>query len=103
MAKIKLRRDLAATWTSTNPTLAAGEPGYETDNKKIKYGDGTTAWTSLGYAIPTFTIGTEGAASGDGGALRRTGAGHPHVAGRSAGAHAEGLDGHRPHARGEAP
>ena len=67
MAKIKLRRDLAATWTSTNPTLAAGEPGYETDTKKIKYGDGTTAWTSLGYAIPTFTIGTEGAASGDGG------------------------------------
>ena len=67
MAKIKLRRDLAATWTSQNPTLAAGEPGYETDTKKIKYGDGTTAWTSLGYAIPTFTIGTEGAASGDGG------------------------------------
>jgi hypothetical protein len=67
MAKIKLRRDLAATWTSTNPTLAAGEPGYETDTKKIKYGDGTTAWTSLGYAIPTFTIGSEGAASGDGG------------------------------------
>jgi hypothetical protein len=66
MAKIKLRRDLAATWTSTNPTLAAGEPGYETDTKKIKYGDGTTAWTSLGYAIPTFTIGSEGAASGDG-------------------------------------
>ena len=35
MAKIKLRRDLAATWTSTNPTLAAGEPGYETDTKKM--------------------------------------------------------------------
>ena len=66
MAKIKLRRDTAANWTSTNPTLAAGEPGYETDTKKIKYGDGTTAWTSLGYAIPTFTIGTEGTASGDG-------------------------------------
>lgn len=67
MAKIKLRRDTAANWTSANPTLAAGEPGYESDTKKIKYGDGTTAWTSLGYAIPTFTIGTEGTASGDGG------------------------------------
>jgi hypothetical protein len=60
MAKIKLRRDLAATWTSTNPTLAAGEPGFETDTRKIKYGDGTTAWTSLSYAPGFLTIGTEG-------------------------------------------
>ena len=67
MAKIKLRRDLAATWTSQNPTLAAGEPGFETDTRKIKYGDGTTAWTSLSYAPGFFTIGTEGTASGDGG------------------------------------
>ena len=66
MAKIKLRRDTAANWTSTNPVLAAGEPGYETDTRKIKYGDGTTAWASLGYAIPTFTVGAEGTASGDG-------------------------------------
>ncbi len=33
-----------------NPTLAAGEPGFETDTGKIKYGDGTTAWNSLAYA-----------------------------------------------------
>lgn len=66
MAKIKLRRDTAANWTSTNPVLAAGEPGYETDTRKIKYGDGTTAWTSLGYGIPTLTVGAEGTASGDG-------------------------------------
>lgn len=45
----ELRRDTAANWTSANPTLAAGEPGYETDTTKIKYGDGSTAWTSLGY------------------------------------------------------
>ncbi len=32
-----------------NPTLAAGEPGYETDTGKIKFGDGTTAWNSLAY------------------------------------------------------
>lgn len=67
MAKIKLRRDTAANWTSTNPVLAAGEPGYETDTRKIKYGDGTTAWASLGYAIPIFTIGSEPTASGNGG------------------------------------
>lgn len=47
--KIQVRRDTAANWTSTNPTLAAGEQGYETDTKKLKIGDGTTAWTSLAY------------------------------------------------------
>lgn len=46
---LQLRRDTAANWTSANPTLAAGEAGYETDTAKLKVGDGTTAWTSLGY------------------------------------------------------
>ena len=44
------RRDTAANWTSNNPTLAAGEIGYETNTGKFKVGDGTTAWTSLVYA-----------------------------------------------------
>lgn len=48
--QIKLRRDTAANWTSTNPVLALGEPGLEIDTRKIKYGDGTTAWTSLAYS-----------------------------------------------------
>ena len=43
------RRDTAANWTSENPTLKAGEIGYETDTGYIKVGDGSTAWTSLGY------------------------------------------------------
>lgn len=49
-SKIQLRRDTAANWTATNPTLAQGEPGLETDTNKIKYGDGTTAWNLLDYA-----------------------------------------------------
>jgi len=49
-SKIQLRRDTAANWTSTNPVLSQGEPGLETDTNKVKYGDGTTAWTSLEYA-----------------------------------------------------
>jgi hypothetical protein len=49
---IQLKRDVAADWTSNNPTLAAGQPGYETDTGKIKFGDGATAWNSLAY----FTI-----------------------------------------------
>lgn len=47
---IKLRRDTAANWTSTNPVLAAGEQGLETDTGRVKIGNGSTAWTSLGYA-----------------------------------------------------
>lgn len=47
--KIQIRRDTAANWTSTNPTLSQGEQGYEIDTSKFKIGDGTTAWTSLSY------------------------------------------------------
>ncbi len=48
-AIIQFRRDTAANWTSNNPTLAAGEIGYESDNARYKIGDGSTAWTSLAY------------------------------------------------------
>ena len=47
--QIQLRRDTAANWTSANPTLASGEFGLETDTDQFKVGDGTAAWTSLGY------------------------------------------------------
>jgi hypothetical protein len=66
MAKIKLRRDTASNWTTENPVLAPGEPGFETDTRKIKYGDGNNAWNNLDYVIPSFTIGAEETASGDG-------------------------------------
>jgi hypothetical protein len=46
---IQIRRDTASNWTSANPTLAQGELSFETDTGKLKLGDGTTAWTSLGY------------------------------------------------------
>jgi len=49
--QIQTRRGTAATWTSTNPTLAAGEIGYETDTGNFKIGDGTTAWASLAYNL----------------------------------------------------
>ena len=48
---IQIRRDTAANWTSANPTLAQGELGVETNTSKIKVGDGSTAWSSLGYLI----------------------------------------------------
>jgi len=46
---IQLRNETAANWTTTNPTLAQGEMGLETDTYRIKFGDGTTAWNSLPY------------------------------------------------------
>ena len=49
--RIQIRRDTAANWTSVNPTLAQGELGVETDTNKFKVGDGSTAWTGLGYLI----------------------------------------------------
>jgi len=49
VTQIQVRRGTASQWTSTNPTLAAGEFGFETDTNKIKCGTGATAWTSLPY------------------------------------------------------
>jgi len=46
---IQIKRGTAAAWTSANPTLNSGEMGFESDTKKMKVGDGTTAWTSLAY------------------------------------------------------
>jgi len=43
------RKDTAANWTAANPVLLSGEIGYETDTKKFKIGNGSTAWNSLAY------------------------------------------------------
>jgi hypothetical protein len=55
-AKFLLRRDTSANWTSTDPVLQDGEPGYETDTGKMKigkYATGSTttllSWTALPY------------------------------------------------------
>lgn len=54
---IQVRRDTAANFTSGNPTLSAGEPGFETDTLRLKIGDGSTAWNSLRYqTLETITV-----------------------------------------------
>jgi hypothetical protein len=62
VTQIQVRRGTAAQWTSTNPTLASGEWGYETDTGKVKIGDGTTAWNSEPYigagTVTSITAGT---------------------------------------------
>lgn len=47
--RIRVRRDTAANWTAVNPVLLGAELGYETDTRKLKFGDGTSAWNSLPY------------------------------------------------------
>jgi len=49
--KIQLRRDTSANWTSLNPTLSAGEIGYETNTGKFKIGNGSTLWSALDYFL----------------------------------------------------
>jgi hypothetical protein len=49
--RIKLRRDTAANWLESNPILAQGETGFETDSRAMKLGDGTTRWKDLKYAV----------------------------------------------------
>lgn len=48
---IQLRRGHSDLWTLNDPILADGEPGYESDTKKHKIGDGISQWTELGYAL----------------------------------------------------
>jgi hypothetical protein len=48
--RFKVRGRSAADWTAANEVLLAREMGVETDTGKFKFGDGATAWNSLGYA-----------------------------------------------------
>lgn len=48
--RIQFRRGTATEWSTSNPVLALGELGYESTNKIIKFGDGTTAWNTLAVA-----------------------------------------------------
>ena len=47
------RRGTAQQWTDSNPTLAAGEIGFETDTSKFKIGNGSSAWSALTYFTNT--------------------------------------------------
>lgn len=75
---IQTRSGTAAQWTAANPILAVGEQGIETDTRKVKYGDGTTAWNSLAYAsytLPIATTTTLGGVISDGNTINIDGTG----------------------------
>lgn len=62
-ARIKIRRDSAASWTSNNPILAAGELGLDTDANQIKVGNGTAVWTALPFVTSSGSSGFDGASN----------------------------------------
>lgn len=74
VTQIQVRRGTAAQWTSANPTLAAGEWGFETDTNKAKIGTGSTAWNSLSYFGGTGTVTSVASGTGlTGGPITGTG------------------------------
>lgn len=48
--RLQFRRGKADFWTDENPVLRTGEPGYETDTRLFKIGDGVTPWRELPYS-----------------------------------------------------
>lgn len=44
---ITIRKGTGSQWSSTNPVLASGEPGYDLSNNILKIGDGVSNWNSL--------------------------------------------------------
>lgn len=49
---IQLERGTAAQWTSINPILKEGEPGWDLTNKILKIGDGTSTWSAIDGIVP---------------------------------------------------
>lgn len=58
---LKLKRGTSTEWSTTNPTLAVGEPGFETDTGKMKIGTGVTGWSGLPYLNVSGATGATGA------------------------------------------
>ena len=50
--RITFRRAYFLEWTSKNPVLLLGEPGYEIDTGRMKIGDGITLYNDLSYFDP---------------------------------------------------
>ncbi|MBR1603195.1 MAG: hypothetical protein IJ667_07135 [Synergistaceae bacterium] len=48
----QLKHDIEANWTTKNPILRNGEPGYDMTANRLKFGTGNTAWNDLPYVAP---------------------------------------------------
>lgn len=54
-ASVQIKRATNAQFAASNIILASGEPGYATDTRVLKIGDGTTTWSQL---LPVNVSGT---------------------------------------------
>lgn len=61
--QLQFRRGTATEWTSSNPRLAAGELGIETNTNLFKIGNGSSLWTDLSYGGLQGATGSTGAVS----------------------------------------
>lgn len=82
--RLQVRRGTANNWTTVNPTLYAGEIGYETDTGRFKVGDGTTSWTGLDYdaVVPSSFLAGSGisvSVASDGSTVTYSLGSHSHV------------------------
>lgn len=46
---LQIKRGTSGRWSTVNPILANGEPGFVYDTNKLKIGDGVTPWNDLPY------------------------------------------------------
>lgn len=46
---IQFKRGASSKWEELNPVLEAGQPGFVTDENRLKIGDGITKWNDLPY------------------------------------------------------
>jgi hypothetical protein len=65
--KIKLKRGTTSQWAAANPILLQGEAGIDTTENRVKYGDGSTAWSGLAFSSPKITVGTAAPSGGNDG------------------------------------
>lgn len=50
--RYRLRSDTGENWTSKNPVLLRGEPGFDETERRFKMGDGVKKWNELPYEAP---------------------------------------------------
>lgn len=50
VARFTEENHTAAQWTAANYVLLAGQIGVEIDTRRLKIGDGVTAWVDLPYS-----------------------------------------------------
>lgn len=74
---IQIRKGSFSEWSSTNPVLGNGEPGFDTSHSILKIGDGVSTWSSLTALtsnVPLYVKNTTGSAVTKGQAVYVNGA-----------------------------